>query len=1005
MRYRNKFLSLFLLSALWPILTDAAPLDQSWIKDRVLNKLSDVLGRRIEVGGELSVDLSWTPTLRAEQVRVANAEWSEHSYMAELGVLEASIDLGRLIKGQLVFPHLTILEPRLLLEVSTRQQANWQFGSATPDVLPQAREIAEDALDTAVREIRKQGEPEPPAATDADAVPTDLNLPLLKQLRVESGRFRYLNHSNNVDLAATLDRVRGQSDGEKTRLEIHATLAEQAVSVSIDGGPVYLLGRVSPPYPLAINLQTKGFNLDLSGELSRPLELGGGEMMLTVKGSGMPALVNAWTGSDLPELPDYQLQARLSNQGPGRWQLQDLNSQFGNSDLLGDLYFDTTGPRPVARAELRSSVLDIAEVNAIVSGIEFTEENPDTPIIIDVTPLQQINAEFSLTLEKMILPGEITLQQVLMQAQLKDGLLELKPLQLTLEDSTIKGELSFNAASPLTAAAQLNISELDLNQLSGLTGNPLGTLSGSVKLKLLETPTDDNGQVALTDLSKHLRLEDSELNYHAAENFGDLDLNFNAGISAKQNELQFNADGHYLGEAFSLEVHGDSPLLLLDSEQDYQLSVELHMLQSRFEISGEFSQLLNWENRFALDFAVAGPDPSILTPLLNIPLPQLPPYKIRGRLKHNGSIYELDNFSGVVGDSDVAGDLHLQPDTDPLTLYATIYSDKVDLDDLAGLIGSAPSTDPGETASAEQRQEKAREQQSAYLLPRKPLNLNQLSQWFNGAIKFNGKRLQTSKLPFDDLDFTLKVEAQQITLNPLVFSIGDGEVRSSLILETDRQPVQGTIESEVKRVNLKKLLAPFEIADDSLGIIGGQAKLWVSGDSLAQWMASADGGLFLLMTQGHLDVLLTELAGLDVGEALVALMGDTESVPIDCAYIDTQAKDGIFKLATAVVDTSDSLFLGDGFIDFNQELIGVKVLPKPKDISLFSLRSPLHIEGRLKQPEIYPGSSGILLRGVAAVALGVGATPLAALLPLIDPPAGGDSVYCSGLIEAMNKAR
>jgi uncharacterized protein involved in outer membrane biogenesis len=400
--------------------------------------------------------------------------------------------------------------------------------------------------------------------------------------------------------------------------------------------------------------------------------------------------------------------------------------------------------------------------------------------------------------------------------------------------------------------------------------------------------------------------------------------------------------------------------------------------------------------------AVAGPDPAVLEPLLGFALPVLPPYQLEGQLKRQNDIIEINNFSGRIGDSDIGGDIRIEPQTKPLTLYATLTSNKVDLDDLSGLIGGAP--DAGETASAEQRQQDRREQQSPYLLPHKPLNLRKTTEIIQGVIKFRGKRVEAPKLPIDDIELTLKIDKGVLTLEPLTFGVGNGTITSTLSFDTGKQPVEGRIESEIQRVNLKKLLAPFEIADDSLGVIGGRIKLWVYGDSIADFFASADGGLFLLMTQGRLDVLLTELAGLDIGEALVALAGDVDSVPIDCAYIDAHSEKGILKLETAVVDTSDTVFLADGFIDFGQELVGIVVEPQPKDISLLSFRSPLHIEGRLKKPSVYPGPSELLVRGIAAVLLGI-ATPVAALLPLIEPGTGEDTVYCNGLIDAIDRAQ
>jgi hypothetical protein len=78
--------------------------------------------------------------------------------------------------------------------------------------------------------------------------------------------------------------------------------------------------------------------------------------------------------------------------------------------------------------------------------------------------------------------------------------------------------------------------------------------------------------------------------------------------------------------------------------------------------------------------------------------------------------------------------------------------------------------------------------------------------------------------------------------------------------------------------------------------------------------------------------------------------------------------------------------------------------PKPKDFSILSARSPLYIEGRIKEPAARPSTS-TLARGVAAVLAGL-VNPLAALLPLMEQPeTQQDSVYCQGLVDTLEKAR
>jgi uncharacterized protein involved in outer membrane biogenesis len=306
-----------------------------------------------------------------------------------------------------------------------------------------------------------------------------------------------------------------------------------------------------------------------------------------------------------------------------------------------------------------------------------------------------------------------------------------------------------------------------------------------------------------------------------------------------------------------------------------------------------------------------------------------------------------------------------------------------------------------ETTSPGQRQEAKQEEASASVLPKDPIDFGSLRR-LDAKLTLQGKRIE-AKLPLDDLTLNVNLDNGRLTLTPLEFGVANGSVRSRIELDTTTRPVKGNVETEVRRVRLNEILRRFEIADESVGLVGGRAKFWVQGDAVAEMLASADGGLLLLMTGGKLDDLLVELAGLDVGEALAALIGKQKGVEINCAFIDLPTTRGVMHLDTLVVDTDDTVFLGAGSIDFTQERLDLTIDPKPKDLSVFSARAPLHIKGRFEDPTFTPESSAIL-RGATSLAL-LPAAPVAALLSLLQDENDEENPHCSGLVDAINQAR
>ena len=74
--------------------------------------------------------------------------------------------------------------------------------------------------------------------------------------------------------------------------------------------------------------------------------------------------------------------------------------------------------------------------------------------------------------------------------------------------------------------------------------------------------------------------------------------------------------------------------------------------------------------------------------------------------------------------------------------------------------------------------------------------------------------------------------------------------------------------------------------------------------------------------------------------------------------------------------------------------------PNTNRIASSSLRD---VALSFKAPEFYPDALSLMSRGAASVGLGLLAAP-AALVPLIETGLGKDSVYCQGLVEAMQSA-
>src|SRR5690606_37360206 len=136
------------------------------------------------------------------------------------------------------------------------------------------------------------------------------------------------------------------------------------------------------------------------------------------------------------------------------------------------------------------------------------------------------------------------------------------------------------------------------------------------------------------------------------------------------------------------------------------------------------------------------------------------------------------------------------------------------------------------------------------------------------------------------------------------------------------------------------------------GLFGGRITLAGQGASLAEVLATSDGALAIVMTQGRISLLLMEASDLDIGQALPLFLGQDKATRIRCGLADFVVEDGLLTSDVVVLDTDDSVLVGKMTIDMKDEVISAKLDAKPKDNSLFALSLPSDVSGSLQVEEI-----------------------------------------------------
>ncbi|WP_178114799.1 AsmA family protein [Pseudomonas saliphila] len=539
----------------------------------------------------------------------------------------------------------------------------------------------------------------------------------------------------------------------------------------------------------------------------------------------------------------------------------------------------------------------------------------------------------------------------------------LSELDARLGESRLAGSLSFDPGLP-SIEMDLQLERVDLGELLTPQGYPqLGVVTGEL----------DGGYA-----DGALTINDSNLNYDAPDQQLQLKLNAQSRdiADAEQPGAQLEGTGSRNGQPFSFDFAVGPLLDLTAAEQPYPVSGTFVSEETRLELDGTVVQPME-PGAIDVQIQMNGPGPASLNRLTGFELPGLPAYELEGRLRWDNSLLRFNGLQAQLGQSDFDGDVRLQLG-DRRMLYATLHSTRLDIEDLEPL-----------WVKTEIKQD---EPEAEKIFSDDPFNLDPL-QSMDARLRYQAEALNGPGVPLNDVSLELELNRGVMRLEPLQIGVGGGEVSGRLKLDSGDSPLDGELDLSIKRVTLSALLRRADLqdaAEDSAGIIGGQADLRFRGSSMAELMGSVDGNVEAAISGGELDRLAVEVLGLDIAESVMVALADRNQVPMRCAYVRIGAEEGVAEIEQFFVSTADSNFTGAGTINLSAEQLDLVLEAHAKDFSLLSLDSPVQVQGPFSNLQVSVVSTGLLARGVATVLGAVVAPPLA-ILPWVELGLGEDA--------------
>ena len=383
-----------------------------------------------------------------------------------------------------------------------------------------------------------------------------------------------------------------------------------------------------------------------------------------------------------------------------------------------------------------------------------------------------------------------------------------------------------------------------------------------------------------------------------------------------------------------------------------------------------------------LRFAARGADMADLFRFMGVAVVPTRRYHLASKLTFTGTQWEFSGLTGEFGNSDLAGRLTIAEPDNRLKLTADLTTRSLDILDAGPFIGYDP-----------QRLDAMGTKGAVRLVGGHPRIIPDLAipaaalGVFDAAVHYRVAAVRAKNLPVSDIDVNLSLDHSRLRLHPARAALAGGTLTADLSLDARSPRLASEYDVRLSPTPLGKLLARFGVAESgTTGTLAGRIHMRGYGGSLSQSLASSNGRIAVIVPKGTMWERDVKLSELNLGTFVQKMFEKKlkEPVQINCGLVAFTVRDGIAAADPLLIDTQKSVVSGNGGFSFRDEAIDLSIRAKSKKFSLFSLQSPVGVNGYLAAPGINVISKQLVTRAGAAVAAGVLLTPLATLAAFVD---------------------
>lgn len=458
--------------------------------------------------------------------------------------------------------------------------------------------------------------------------------------------------------------------------------------------------------------------------------------------------------------------------------------------------------------------------------------------------------------------------------------------------------------------------------------------------------------------------------------------------------FEMAGQGALNAQPFHLEVTG-GPLLNIDRTKPYPFDAEIRAGATYVTAKGAVPKPFDF-GAFYMNTTARGPDLADLYGLTGVALPNTPPYELHGRLSRDEHVYRIDGLGGRVGSSDLSGRIEVDSGRPRTLLTADLASRSLNFPDLGALFGGAPKAGP--VASVNQKVVAQKLAAEDRIFPDTTLDTHRIRS-IDADVTYKAASIRNAPVNLTAGSTRVKLNDGLLRAEPLSLDLSRGRITGYVQLNARKATPVTDVDLRLSNARLESLF-PFKFQGSTpfAGGIVGRARLTGAGDSVHKAFSNADGQVVVVSPGGEIRQSIAELMGVNVLKGLGLLFDKSkQTTQIRCAVGAFQVKNGVLHTNQLVFDTEPTLVTGTGDVNLGTERLSFRAQGHPKDFQLVRLIVPVTVEGPIRSPGFKIEKGPAIAQGGIAAALATALSPLAAILPFVDPGLAKDA-NCGALV-------